>query len=52
MNELSDNRVEVVRGETALSVVADQVPHWEELGYVVKGPVKSASRKRGVAKEA
>lgn len=47
---MSDDRIKIRRGDTVLSVVPDQVEHWEKLGYAQDASPKRTTRKRTVAK--
>lgn len=47
---MAEDRVTVRRGGDALQVVADQIEHWESLGYTVEtaAPKKRSSRRTAV----
>lgn len=47
---MSDDRIKIRRGGTVLSVVPDQVQHWEKLGYAREAAPKRRTRKRTAAK--
>ena len=48
---MSDDRIKIRRGDTVLSVVPDQVQHWEKLGYTREVVPKRTARKRTTAKD-
>lgn len=47
---MSDDRIKILRGDTVLSVVPDQVQHWEKMGYTREAAPKRRTRKRTAAK--
>jgi len=47
---MSDDRTKIRRGDTVLSVVPEQVEHWEKLGYAREAAPKRTTRKRTAAK--
>ena len=48
---MSYDRIKIRRGDTVLSVVPDQVEHWEKLGYAQDAAPKRTARKRTTAKD-
>ena len=48
---MSYDRIKIRRGDTVLSVVPDQVEHWEKLGYAQDAAPKRTTRKRTTAKD-